>query len=154
MSFHKERKLLWQQTIADWIQTFYSEERRERRETVRIKRAMQKLAKRIRVKNFCSIWTLVYRYLRLTKFCVILLCFNRLFTLDPQNEIQLLSTDSFVQFMAGLFIGLRRLTTESGETNISGTNKTHCSTWSRTTQGIPVFDVNTKFAAEFTFCCV
>ena len=30
---------------------------------------------------------------------------------------------------------------ESGETNISGTNKTHRST--RTTQGRPVFDVNT-----------
>ena len=41
---------------------------------------------------------------------------------------------------------------ESGETNISGTNKTHRST--RTTRGRPVFDVNTKFAAEFTFCCV
>ena len=37
-----------------------------------------------------------YGYLKLTEFCVILLCFNRLFTLDPQNEIQLLSTDSFV----------------------------------------------------------
>ena len=24
----------------------------------------------------------------------------------------------------------------------------------RTTRGRPVFDVNTKFAAEFTFCCV
>ena len=31
-------------------------------------------------------------------------------------------------------------------------NKTHRST--RTTRGRPVFDVNTKFAAEFTFCCV
>ena len=41
---------------------------------------------------------------------------------------------------------------ESGETNISGTNKTLRST--RTTRGRPVFDVNTKFAAEFTFCCV
>ena len=43
---------------------------------------------------------------------------------------------------------------DSGETNISGTkfNKTHRST--RTMQGRPVFDVNTKFAAEFTFCCV
>ena len=41
---------------------------------------------------------------------------------------------------------------ESGETIISGTNKTHRST--RTTRGRPVFDVNTKFAAEFTFCCV
>ena len=41
---------------------------------------------------------------------------------------------------------------ESGETNISGTNNTHRST--RTTQGRRVFDVNTKFAAEFTFCCV
>ena len=41
---------------------------------------------------------------------------------------------------------------ESGETNISGTNKTHRST--RTTRGRPVFDVKTKFAAEFTFCCV
>ena len=41
---------------------------------------------------------------------------------------------------------------ESGETNISGTNKTHRST--RTTRGRPVFDVNTKFAAELTFCCV
>ena len=41
----------------------------------------------------------------------------------------------------------------SGETNdISGTNKTHRST--RTTRGRPaVFDVNTKFAAEFIFCC-
>ena len=39
---------------------------------------------------------------------------------------------------------------ESGETNISGKNKTHRST--RTMQGRPVFDV--KFAAEFTFCCV
>ena len=39
-----------------------------------------------------------------------------------------------------------------GETNISGTNKTHRST--RTTRGRPVFDVNTTFAAEFTFCCV
>ena len=106
------------------------------------------------MENLCSIWILVYGYLKLTEFYVILLCFNRLFTLDPQNEIQLLSTDSFVQFMAGLFIKLRRLTTESGETNISGTNKTHCSTWSRTTRGRPVFDVNTKFAAEFTFCCV
>ena len=26
---------------------------------------------------------------------------------------------------------------ESGETNISGTNKTHCSTWSRITRGRP-----------------
>ena len=38
---------------------------------------------------------------------------------------------------------------ESGETNISGTNKTHRST--RTTRGRPLFNVNTKFAAEFTF---
>ena len=38
-----------------------------------------------------------------------------------------------------------------GETNISGTNKTHCST--RTMRGRPR-DVNTKFAAEFTFYCV
>ena len=106
------------------------------------------------MENLCSIWILVYGYLKLKEFYVILLCFNCLFTLDPQNEIQLLSTDSFVQFMAGLFKGGRRLTTESGETNISGTNKTHCSTWSRTTRGIPVFDVNTKFAAEFTLCCV
>ena len=44
------------------------------------------------------------------------------------------------------------LNSESGETNISGTNKTHRST--RTTRGRPIFDVNTKFAAEFTFCCV
>ena len=48
------------------------------------------------MENLCSIWKLVYGYLKLTEFCVILLCFNRLFTLDPQNEIQLLSTDSFV----------------------------------------------------------
>ena len=48
------------------------------------------------MENLFSICTLVYRYLKLTDFCVILLCFNRLFTLDPQNEIQLLSTDSFV----------------------------------------------------------
>ena len=48
------------------------------------------------MENLCSIWKLVYRYLKLTEFCVILLCFNRLFTLDPQNKIQLLSTDSFV----------------------------------------------------------
>ena len=41
---------------------------------------------------------------------------------------------------------------ESGETNISGTNKTHLST--RTTRGRPIFDVNAKFAAEFTFFCV
>ena len=41
---------------------------------------------------------------------------------------------------------------ESGETNISGINKTHRST--RTTRGRPVFDVNTTFAAEFTFCCL
>jgi len=41
---------------------------------------------------------------------------------------------------------------ESGETNISGTNKTHRNT--RTTRGTPVFDVNTMFAVEFTFCCV
>ena len=41
---------------------------------------------------------------------------------------------------------------ESGETNISGANKTHRS--ARTKRGRPVFDVNTKFAAEFTFCCV
>ena len=57
---------------------------------------MEKLAKRIRVENLCSIWELVNGYLKLTEFCVILLCFNRLFTLDPQNEMQLLSTDSFV----------------------------------------------------------
>ena len=31
-------------------------------------------------------------------------------------------------------------------------NKTHRST--RTMRGRPVFDVNTKFAAEFTLCCV
>ena len=31
-------------------------------------------------------------------------------------------------------------------------NKTHRST--RTTRGRQVFDVNTKCAAEFTFCCV
>ena len=31
-------------------------------------------------------------------------------------------------------------------------NKTHRST--RSTPGRPVFDVKTKFAAEFTFCCV
>ena len=31
-------------------------------------------------------------------------------------------------------------------------NKTHHST--RTTRERPVFDINTKFAAEFTFCCV
>ena len=36
-----------------------------------------------------------------------------------------------------------------GEMNISGTNKTHHST--RTMRGRP-WDVNTKFAAEFTFC--
>ena len=41
---------------------------------------------------------------------------------------------------------------ESGETNISGTNKTHRST--RTTRGRPIFDVKVKFATEFTFCCV
>ena len=35
---------------------------------------------------------------------------------------------------------------ESGETNISGTNKTDRNT--RTTRGRPVFDVNTKFAAD------
>ena len=40
---------------------------------------------------------------------------------------------------------------EIGETNISETNKTHSST--RTTRVRPIFDVNTKFAAEFTFCC-
>ena len=57
-----------------------------------------------------------------------------------------------------LVSGLRSLlyiccsNSESGETNISGTNKTHRRT--RTTRGRPVFDVNTKFAAEFTFCCV
>ena len=39
-----------------------------------------------------------------------------------------------------------------GETNICRTKKTHRST--RTTRGGPVFDVNTKFAAEFTFCCI
>ena len=39
-----------------------------------------------------------------------------------------------------------------GETNICRTNKTHRST--RTTRGRPIFDVNTKFAAEFTSCCV
>ena len=40
-----------------------------------------------------------------------------------------------------------------GETNISGTNKTHRST--RTSRGRPaIFDINTKFAAEFTFCYV
>ena len=44
------------------------------------------------------------------------------------------------------------LNSESRETNISGNNKTHRST--RTTRGRPIFDVNTKFAAEFTFCCV
>ena len=38
---------------------------------------------------------------------------------------------------------------ESGETYIVGTNKTHRST--RTRQRRPVFDVNKKFAAEFTF---
>ena len=54
------------------------------------------VAKRIHVENLCSICILVYGYLKLTEFCVILLCFNRLFTLDPQNEKQLLSTDSFV----------------------------------------------------------
>ena len=43
------------------------------------------------------------------------------------------------------------LNSESGETTICGTNKIHRST--RTTRG-RVFDVNTKFAAEFTFCCV
>ena len=48
------------------------------------------------MENLCSIWKLVYGYLKLTEFCVILLCFNRLFTMDPQNKIQLLSTDSFV----------------------------------------------------------
>ena len=45
-----------------------------------------------------------------------------------------------------------RSNSESGETNISGTNKTHSCT--RTTRGRPAFDVNTKFAAEFTFCYV
>ena len=38
------------------------------------------------------------------------------------------------------------------ESRIFLENKTHRST--RTTRGRPVFDVNTKFAAEFTFCCV
>ena len=38
---------------------------------------------------------------------------------------------------------------ENGETNISGTNKTHRST--RTTRGRPV---NTRSAAKFPFCCV
>ena len=38
---------------------------------------------------------------------------------------------------------------KKGEMNISGTNKTHHST--RTMRGRPR-DVNTKFAAEFTFC--
>ena len=41
---------------------------------------------------------------------------------------------------------------ESEETNISGTNKTHRKT--RIRRGKPVFDLNTKFAAAFTFCCV
>ena len=40
---------------------------------------------------------------------------------------------------------------EKEEMNISGTNKTHRST--RTMRGRPR-DVNTKFAAEFTFCCI
>ena len=40
---------------------------------------------------------------------------------------------------------------ESGETNISETNKTHCSI--RTTRGDQSL-MYTKFAAEFTFCCV
>ena len=48
------------------------------------------------MENLCSIWKLVYGYLKLTEFCVILLCFNRLFTMDLQNKIQLVSTDSFV----------------------------------------------------------
>ena len=42
-----------------------------------------------------SIWILVYGYLKLAEICVILVSFDRLFTLDVQNEIQLLSTDSF-----------------------------------------------------------
>ena len=44
------------------------------------------------------------------------------------------------------------LNSESGETNISGTNKTHRIT--RTTRERPVFDVNTKVAVEFPFCSV
>ena len=39
---------------------------------------------------------------------------------------------------------------ESGERNISGKIRPTA----RTTRGRPVFDVKTKFAAEFTFCCV
>ena len=46
----------------------------------------------------------------------------------------------------------RCLNSESGGTNISGINKTQRST--RTTRGRPVVNVNTTFAAEFTFCCL
>ena len=52
----------------------------------------------------------------------------------------------------GLLLYIFCSNSESGETNISGTNKTHRST--RTTRGRLVFDINRKFAAEFTFCCV
>ena len=41
---------------------------------------------------------------------------------------------------------------ECGETNFFRTNKTHRSTG--TTRGRLNFDVNSKFAAEFTFSCV
>ena len=52
----------------------------------------------------------------------------------------------------GLLLYIYCSNSESGETNVSGTNKTHRST--RITRGRPIFDVNPKFAAEFTFCCV
>ena len=56
---------------------------------------MQKLAKRIRVENLCSICILL-RISEADRVLCHLIIFNRLFTLEPQNEIQLLSTDYFL----------------------------------------------------------
>ena len=49
----------------------------------------------------------------------------------------------------GSLLYICRSNSESGELNIFGTNKIHRRT--RTTRGRPV---NTRSAAEFTFCCV
>ena len=85
---------------------------------------MEKLARRIRVENLCSIWILVYGYLKLTEFCVILLCFNGLFTLIHKMKYSWFQR-ILLLFEAGLFIGLCRLTKSNRESSFSKLSLLH-----------------------------
>ena len=75
-----------------WIQPICQEQReRERRERQRARINRQRASA-----NFMQ--HLV------TEFCVILLCFNGLFALELQNEIQLLSIKIFLLSLAGFLL--------------------------------------------------